>query len=110
MILAAQHVAMALAIVEKMAGAMAAKIVKAPQLALAILDHEDAPAGDFGRNVIAGIGQRRQRPDELPLAGEDVLPLALEDIGPVIPIGGQRQYRFRFQGDVHGWNSGATAV
>ena len=61
-------------------GAVAAHVVErrgsAPS---ATDDHEDAPAGDVVRDVVAGSAELGAEPGELPLAGEDRVPLPLVD-------------------------------
>src|SRR6516165_7404951 len=89
-------------VIEEMAGAMAAEIVVAAKLALAVADDEDAPAGDLHGEIVAGVGEVRDRPDELPFPGEDAAPFALEDLGRVLPGGGKGELRLRLDGIVHG--------
>ena len=101
-VFAAQHLAMARAVIHEMPGTVAAEIVEAPQGPLAIADDEDAPARDLGGDVIAGIRQLRDRPQELPFPGKDLAPLALEDVGPVIPAGGDGELGLRLDGIIHG--------
>src|SRR6185312_5731448 len=103
-IAAAEHVAMAGALLQDGRAAMAADVVKGAQVSVAVSDREQAPAREFDGDGVAGVAQLVLAAEPDPFAAEHGLALTLVDLRVVVPrcrepegetdVGG---------GEVHGW-------